>query len=188
MSRALLKDVRFLGWMACAAILLIAVHQAIEKPRPVDFTYFYSVGHILNQYMPVQLYDAKLQQETFNRVWPLKAGEGIYGPSPYPPFVAMLFQPFAKLAFWTAFRLWVFRIRNSLPDRTTSARQEIFSGRHAAAVCSLLLRTDLLASHHTHPAERPTFLDRIPGDRLRDLSGRLRPSLSQRNLPRSLQL
>ena len=49
-----------------------------------------------------------MQRKVFELVQPepLKAAAH-WGPSTYPPFVAMFFQPFAMLPYWTAFRLWL---------------------------------------------------------------------------------
>ena len=42
--------------------------------------------------------DYSLQQKIFNGINPAP-GEGFYGPSPYPPFVALFFSLFARLPF-----------------------------------------------------------------------------------------
>jgi hypothetical protein len=104
-TRSQLKDLNFLGWLFCAALLVITCHQSEERTQPRDFVYFYSVGQILNRYTPDHLYQEKLQRKTFNDILPLK--NGIYGPSPYPPYVALFFRPFALLPFWTAYHLWI---------------------------------------------------------------------------------
>ncbi|MGO8717771.1 MAG: glycosyltransferase family 87 protein, partial [Acidobacteriaceae bacterium] len=41
---------------------------------------------------------------TFNEIYPLH--DGAYGPSPYPPFVALFFSLFARVPFLPAFFLW----------------------------------------------------------------------------------
>jgi Glycosyltransferase family 87 len=105
MTRVQLKELNFLGWIFFAALFLITVHQSADRNQPRDFVYFYSDGQILNQYSPNQLYDFSIQKKTFDRVFPIKEGE--YGPSPYPPYVAMSFRPLALLPFWTAYRLWI---------------------------------------------------------------------------------
>jgi hypothetical protein len=70
-----------------------------------DFVYFYGIGHILNEYPAVNLYDYNLQQKIFNQIYP--AHEALYGPSPYPPYVALFFRPFARVSFESAYLLWM---------------------------------------------------------------------------------
>ena len=68
------------------------------------FIYFYGIGHIANDYPAVRIYDYSLQQKVFNEINP--APEGFYGPSPYPPFVALFFSLFAHFPFNLAYVLW----------------------------------------------------------------------------------
>jgi alpha-1,2-mannosyltransferase len=75
------------------------------KILPADFIYFYGIGRIANHYPLANLYDYVLQLKVFNEIYPLS--EGAYGPSPYPPFVALFFAPFARLPFGSAFALWM---------------------------------------------------------------------------------
>jgi hypothetical protein len=70
----------------------------------VDFIYFYGIGHIANEYPLTRLYDYSLQMKIFNGIFPLHFGA--YGPSPYPPFVAMFFSLFARLPYLPAYFLW----------------------------------------------------------------------------------
>jgi len=70
-----------------------------------DFVYFYGIGHLVNDYPAVKLYDYNLQQKIFNEIYP--AHEAFYGLSPYPPFVALFFRPFARLSFESAYVVWV---------------------------------------------------------------------------------
>jgi hypothetical protein len=72
--------------------------------RPADFIYFYGIGRIANEYSITKLYDYGLQLKTFNEIYPLH--DGAYGPSPYPPFVALFFSSFARISFVPAFFLW----------------------------------------------------------------------------------
>ena len=71
---------------------------------PNDFTYFYGIGHIVNDYPFSRLYDYGLQLKVFNDIYKLPTRA--YGPSPYPPFVALFFSPFARVGFRLAFFLW----------------------------------------------------------------------------------
>jgi hypothetical protein len=70
-----------------------------------DFVYFYGIGHLANEHSASRLYDYSLQLKTFNETEPLK--DGTWGPSPYPPFVALFFSPFARLPFRVASILWL---------------------------------------------------------------------------------
>ena len=47
---------------------------------PVDFTYFYGIGKIVNEYSFSRLYDYNLQLTIFNGIYPLRGHT--YGPSP----------------------------------------------------------------------------------------------------------
>lgn len=71
---------------------------------PADFIYFYGIGRIANEYPLARLYDYGLQLKIFNEIYPLH--DGAYGPSPYPPFVALFFSLFARVPFLPAFFLW----------------------------------------------------------------------------------
>jgi hypothetical protein len=134
MTRARLKELNFLGWLFATAVLLVAVHESEDHVKPRDFVYVYSVGTILNQYTPDHLYQDSYQQQTFNRIVPIK--DGRYGPSPYPPFVAVFFRLFALMPFWTAYRLWMLTsmvsylagiallVRKAFPD--DKLRQSLF--------------------------------------------------------------
>jgi Glycosyltransferase family 87 len=70
-----------------------------------DFVYLYGIGHLLNEYPAVNLYDYNLQQKIFNQIYP--AHEAFYGPSPYPPYVALFFRPFARVSFESAYLVWM---------------------------------------------------------------------------------
>lgn len=71
---------------------------------PNDFIYFYGIGHIVKDYPPARLYDYSLQLQVFNEIY--KPPTRAYGPSPYPPFVALFFSLFARVGFRLAFFLW----------------------------------------------------------------------------------
>jgi hypothetical protein len=71
---------------------------------PNDFIYFYGIGHIVKDYPAARLYDYGLQLQVFNEIY--KPPTRAYGPSPYPPFVAMFFSMFARAGFRLAFFLW----------------------------------------------------------------------------------
>ena len=110
-----LKTLNLACWGVFAAFLMVRfiVPLGIQlktgvqllKILPADFIYFYGIGRIANHYPLANLYDYVLQLKVFNEIYPLTAGA--YGPSPYPPFVALFFAPFARLSFGAAFALWM---------------------------------------------------------------------------------
>jgi len=71
---------------------------------PVDFIYFYGIGRIANEYPLSKLYDYGLQLKVFNQIYPVH--DGAYGPSPYPPFVALCFSLLARIPIVGAFLIW----------------------------------------------------------------------------------
>jgi hypothetical protein len=73
---------------------------------PSDFVYFYGIGTIAKEYPLTRLYDYGLQMKTFSEIYPFPYHEGVYGPSPYPPFVALFFSLFARVPVVPAFFLW----------------------------------------------------------------------------------
>ncbi|HEX6773709.1 MAG TPA: glycosyltransferase family 87 protein [Acidobacteriaceae bacterium] len=70
-----------------------------------DFVYVYGVGWIARTYSPALIYDLELQQQVFHSIEPPR--DGIYGPSPYPPFVALFFAPLTYLSFESAYLVWL---------------------------------------------------------------------------------
>jgi hypothetical protein len=73
---------------------------------PVDFVYFYGIGKLVRDHSLSRLYDYSLQLKIFTDIYALHNGD-TYGPSPYPPFVALFFSLFARLSFLPAYLLWV---------------------------------------------------------------------------------
>jgi hypothetical protein len=102
-----LKDINLLSWLFLATITapLFITHSGPEQIRVADFVQLYSVGRILNEYPAEELYNYQLQQKLSNELHPLK--EGFYGPSPYPPYVAILVRPFAAMPYVRAYVLWM---------------------------------------------------------------------------------
>jgi hypothetical protein len=72
---------------------------------PCDFVYFYAIGHIANQYPLERLYDYSLVLQVTDQIYPLK--NQVWGPNPYPPYVALFFSMFARLPFLPAYLLWM---------------------------------------------------------------------------------
>jgi hypothetical protein len=109
-----LKEIDLICWCLAAALfitrflvpLCVQYRAGIgDIPlQPNDFVYFYGVGHLVNHYPPASLYDYDLQQKAFNAIYSAPKYE--YGPSPYPPFVALFFSLFARVPFRLAFFLW----------------------------------------------------------------------------------
>src|SRR5579863_192628 len=105
LTRGDLRDLNIIGWAVFLGLVLLVGQRAFQKNQERDFVYFYSIGLILNSYPPSDLYDYRLQKEIFTRVQPL-GRKGAYGPSPYPPYVAMFFRPLARWEFMNACRIW----------------------------------------------------------------------------------
>ena len=110
--RLTLKEGNFICWGLFFALLVPACYRAVQMKAQsehptldADFVNFYAMGRILNQYPAPELYDAALQDRVRTEVHPLNTGR--YGPIPYPPFVGMLFQPFARMPYKTAYLLWL---------------------------------------------------------------------------------
>ena len=103
-------------WAMFVGFLLVplgVVHwvQASRGTRSIrqlnsDFVYVYGLGQIARHYSFTRIYDVSLQQQVFLSIQPPRDGT-IYGPSPYPPFVAMFFAPFTYLSFEEAYLLWL---------------------------------------------------------------------------------
>ncbi len=72
----------------------------------VDFVYFYAASTIVRSSPAADIYNPEIQKAACQKVLPIRDGSVSYGPSPYPPFVALLFAPVSRLPFWTAFRLY----------------------------------------------------------------------------------
>lgn len=102
------------GWLAamafkqvCVPVLLrIKAGAAWIHIFPSDFVYFYGIGRIADSYPLAKLYDYGLQLKTFNEIYLFHLQNGGYGPSPYPPFVALFFSLFAHVSAVPAFFLW----------------------------------------------------------------------------------
>jgi hypothetical protein len=104
-----LKDINLLSWLLFISIAagVFVTHRSEEQVRLTDFAQVYSVGRILNEYPSRELYNYPLQQKLFSQIHTLTKTQGFYGPSPYPPFVAILFRPFARMPYVWAYLLWI---------------------------------------------------------------------------------
>jgi hypothetical protein len=81
-----------------------AIVVASHRPPDGDFAGFYSFGSILNRHPMADIYNYPLLLDICNQVHPRST---MYGPIPYPPFVALFFQPFTLLPYWVAYLAWV---------------------------------------------------------------------------------
>jgi hypothetical protein len=110
-----LKEINIACWGLLAAFLVLGLGVPLWTQfrtgvgtihiLPADFIYFYGIGIIAGSHPLPQLYDYNLQLATFNRIFPLH--DGAYGPSPYPPFVALFFSLLARLPFMAAYFAWL---------------------------------------------------------------------------------
>ena len=104
-----LKEITLICWCLFVACLVVPLSVAfvlhLKAGSLGDFVYFYGIGHLANQHSASKLYDYGLQLKIFNQTEPLL--DGTWGPSPYPPFVALFFSPFARLPFKFAYLLWL---------------------------------------------------------------------------------
>jgi len=69
-----------------------------------DFPAFYMSGRLLNHYPSSRLYDLQLQERLLLEVRP--AEQGLRLPYLHPPFLAVVFRPFALLPYAWAYAAW----------------------------------------------------------------------------------
>jgi len=105
LSRSDLRYLNLIGWLVVGALFVVMLQRAGRVDQERDFAYFYTFGYILNHYPVGSLYDYQLQSHLCAEFQPLH--EGVYGPYPYPPFVAALSSPFARLSYLAAYALWL---------------------------------------------------------------------------------
>ncbi|MGB0117085.1 MAG: glycosyltransferase family 87 protein [Terriglobales bacterium] len=95
----------FLFAMACCNLSPLSWVVPRLKKGYQDFAIYYVSGRLLNEGRAAVLYDLDAQyqeQLTFSDV-PIRRGAL---PFNHPPFEAVLFAPFAVLAFWPAYLFW----------------------------------------------------------------------------------
>jgi hypothetical protein len=99
----------FVGFVAVPLFVRLWIQfkskGGITNILPIDFIYFYGIGRLTNEYPLTRLYDYSLQLKIFNDIYPLHDAD--YGPSPYPPWVALFFGLFARIPFAQAYLLWM---------------------------------------------------------------------------------
>jgi hypothetical protein len=72
-----------------------------------DFSIFYTAGQIVHQGRGADLYDGKLQEQEQRSFSPLGIERrGSILPYNHPPFEAVLFVPFARVSYLSAYFLW----------------------------------------------------------------------------------
>lgn len=109
--RRLSKFLVVVCWAACIVRVFVPACSVVKdhvqslRVPDVEFVYFYSMGRMFNQYPAARLYDYELQKKVCMEIRTAKGGQ--YGPNPFPPFVGVLFRPFARLSFSAAYLLWV---------------------------------------------------------------------------------
>ena len=102
------QPANLLIWSIAAVLIFLPVliQERIPKDsRSVDFVYFYAASTIIRDSSAENIYNPEIESAACQRILPLRGGASSYGPSPYPPFVALLFAPASRLPFWTAFRI-----------------------------------------------------------------------------------
>ena len=92
------------------AVILFSLPVLIQErisnmARSIDFVYFYGLSTIIHDSPAENIYNPEVQKAAFQKILPILDQKSSYGYSPYPPFVALLFAPAARLPFWTAFRI-----------------------------------------------------------------------------------
>ena len=103
-----LTEINVVCWGLFIACFLLPLFFSVKshlKTGPIgDFVYFYGDGRLANEYAATRLYDYALQLKVFDEIDPTRGS--LYGPSPYPPFVALFFGLFARLPARVAYMLW----------------------------------------------------------------------------------
>ncbi|HEY6346210.1 MAG TPA: glycosyltransferase family 87 protein [Bryobacteraceae bacterium] len=95
-------------WSVAAVLIGLPVliqERILKEKRSIDFVYFYAISTIVRDSPAENIYNPEIEKAACQKILPLPNRESSYGPSPYPPFVALLFAPASRLPFWTAFRI-----------------------------------------------------------------------------------
>ncbi len=84
----------------------LAVNDSRETTalRQGDFPAFWSMAVIAASAEPQRLYDLELQREVQNAAWPALSGSVL--PAAYPPYMAYVLQPLARLDHRVARQVW----------------------------------------------------------------------------------
>ena len=107
--------VRFVSGFCLATFLAVTIamfvsnsrgNTAFDSTKGADYGEFYVVGMILNEGASEHLYDLNFQDERLHQLLPsLATNEHL--PFVYPPFLAPLFQPLARLPFALSVAVWI---------------------------------------------------------------------------------
>lgn len=104
-----LKEINLICWglffLVLVAPLSVLLGMQLRAGKGFDFVYFYGIGRLANDHAVVNLYNYDQQVRIFNELSPLH--DGFYGPSPYPPYVALFFSLFARIPFKLAYLVWM---------------------------------------------------------------------------------
>lgn len=104
-----LKEVNLICWglffLVIVAPLSVLLWMQLRAGKGFDFVYFYGIGRLANDHAAANLYNYDQQVKVFNELSPLH--DGFYGPSPYPPYVALFFSLFARIPFKLAYLVWM---------------------------------------------------------------------------------
>jgi hypothetical protein len=111
-DRSHLTTLNLICWFVVFALVLIPEALMVAhrfrtgdyRIPQVDFVFFYGMGKIFNQYANEDLYNYELEKKVLTDLRPQT--EFVYPPNPYPPFVGMLFRPFARLEYQQSMLLW----------------------------------------------------------------------------------
>ncbi len=111
-SRSRLRDLNVLCWALELVFVWMPEGLLVKDPLQngyfhsphVDFAFFYAMGRMFGEYPAEQLYNYELQKKVLMDLRPESAS--VYTPNPYPPFVGVLFRPFARMSYATALLLW----------------------------------------------------------------------------------
>ena len=99
--------------IVCVALLIVSFISANGSGRTsfgtdlgADHAGFYTAGWMLNRYPATALYDRETQNRVHHELHPhVPADEEL--PYVYPPFVAVVFQPLARLPYGWSFGIWL---------------------------------------------------------------------------------
>src|SRR3954471_12990490 len=110
-----LRELNLVCWGFFIALLVLPLafvsythhlnREPLLKTGESDFVYLYGMGRLFNDHPAAELYDWAIQKQVCTEIHPIQKGE--YGPIPYHPFVGILFRPFARLPYISAFLFWI---------------------------------------------------------------------------------
>ncbi len=96
----------FLGMIVLNTFVLWHSRNGIPAGLP-DFTIFYTAGKIIHEKQGSRLYDNDLQKTIQRPFSSVRGTNGSSLPYNHPPFEALVFAPFARLSYLTAYFCWL---------------------------------------------------------------------------------